>query len=141
MAVANGHLEILKFLKENLKEKFLDLANIENSSSNTPLHWCVLNNQKDCMTFLLETGVDANKKNEDEKTALDLAIEFGKEELVEGLAKKTKVKEEEKSEWKEAVDEHEKKNKEKEENNKNEDNEEEIIKEEVNKEEVKVESN
>lgn len=43
MAVANGHVDVLKYLSEKSNEVFNKLLNFSNAEDNTPLHWAVIN--------------------------------------------------------------------------------------------------
>lgn len=71
------------------------MLNVKNSFGNTPLHWATLNLQAESVKFLLGQEADTSVKNEDQQTALEIAIEANNEEMVEMIAKKTKIDEEE----------------------------------------------
>ena len=75
MASANGNIEVLKYLKEKIPDEFKEMINFKNSFGNTPLHWATLNQQKECLEFLLGENADTQLLNEDKQTALDIAIE------------------------------------------------------------------
>ena len=66
-AAANGHLECLKVLANNS----FDL-NIENEFGNTALHRAVKHNHIDIVKYLLEQKVDADRKNNNGETPLEL---------------------------------------------------------------------
>lgn len=55
MAAANGHTNILEALIQENK----NIMNEQNSDGNTPLHWAVINNQKEIVEILIKNEVDS----------------------------------------------------------------------------------
>lgn len=51
--------------------------NSEMCGSNTALHLCALYDKVECMKLLLRSGADANIRNSQNKTAMDIAQELG----------------------------------------------------------------
>lgn len=82
-AAEYGHVAMLKLLLEhgadincqNDSQVWLKLGHY--SKNTTPLMIAVINNHFESAKLLLEKGSDAYFKNEENKTALDLAIKFG----------------------------------------------------------------
>lgn len=75
-------LHIVDFLIQNMSNSALDKTtntpNVQEiSGSNTALHICALYDKVECMKLLLRSGADANIKNSQNKTAMDIAQEFG----------------------------------------------------------------
>lgn len=59
----------------------------------TPLHFCAAYDRRECMKLLLRSGADIEIKNSSNKTALDLAIENGRDvckEMLEQAMKREK---------------------------------------------------
>lgn len=54
MAAANGNVEFLKILREKQPEEYNAMLMQKNTEEYIPLHWAVLNQQKDTVNFLLE---------------------------------------------------------------------------------------
>lgn len=74
-------LEIIKLLCAHGANP--TLADIKKS---TPLHYAALNGHKDSLVYLLSLGVDANIKNTDNHTALNLASREDHKQCIEALA-------------------------------------------------------
>lgn len=52
-------------------------TNSEMYGSNTALHLCALYDKVECMKLLLRSGADANIRNSQNKTAMEIAQELG----------------------------------------------------------------
>ncbi|KAG0682082.1 hypothetical protein C6P40_004823 [Pichia californica] len=70
MASANGHIEVLKFLINLIKDKeeLKNILNFENDCGNTALHWASYNGHLEIVKLLCENGADPfirNKYNHD----------------------------------------------------------------------------
>lgn len=50
---------------------------LENYGSNTALHLCAMYDKVECMKLLLRSGANANLKNSQNKTPMDIAQEMG----------------------------------------------------------------
>jgi Arf-GAP/SH3 domain/ANK repeat/PH domain-containing protein len=78
------------FLIQNMSNSAIDKAtsppsSLENYGSNTALHLCAIYDKVECMKLLLRSGANANLKNSQNKTPMDIAQELGHhtcEELV-----------------------------------------------------------
>ncbi|XP_076261981.1 arfGAP domain of ASAP isoform X2 [Rhynchophorus ferrugineus] len=75
-------LHIVDFLIQNMSNSALDKTtnppNLQEiSGSNTALHLCALYDKVECMKLLLRSGADANIRNSQNKTAMDIAQELG----------------------------------------------------------------
>ncbi|KAL7718021.1 hypothetical protein QTN25_004716 [Entamoeba marina] len=81
-ATANNHLELLKYLLEFSTVK--DIINITNVSGSTALHWAVHSINEITVT-LLNAGADKSIQNSFGKTALQLAEEADKNDIVDLL--------------------------------------------------------
>uniref|UniRef100_T1KWX7 ArfGAP with SH3 domain, ANK repeat and PH domain-containing protein n=1 Tax=Tetranychus urticae TaxID=32264 RepID=T1KWX7_TETUR len=73
-------LHITDFLAQNNAD-----LNMKNRQGNTPLHYCVLHNQSECMKILLRCGANSLLKNNEGKTPLQLAKEKELPNLIELL--------------------------------------------------------
>ena len=83
-------------------EEYSEMLNTQNQFGNTPLHWAVMNYQTESVKFLLDENVKTDMLNMDHQTALDLALDQGDEQMVEMIAQKTVINEDEKQLMKEA---------------------------------------
>ena len=61
-------LPILEFLIQNSSN-----VNQQNIIGNTPLHYCVKENNADCLKLLLKAGADPDIKNEAHESPFDIA--------------------------------------------------------------------
>ena len=83
MAAPNGHLGVIKILKQHTAEdKWKTMLNQQNASGNTGLHWAVFSNKKEVVEYLLSEGADVEIKNSEGKNAFDLSLEFGLGEIM-----------------------------------------------------------
>jgi ankyrin repeat protein len=71
IASAAGHLNIVEFLL-NFKE-IKNMINVKNNIGDTPLHRAAFRGFSDIVKLLLQNGSDVTIKNNDNKTAADLA--------------------------------------------------------------------
>lgn len=83
VASEKGYFNIIEYL---LKEKKLNqfLEQMDNNS-NTSLHLATLNGHSSIVSLLLDHGADANVRNEDNTTALDLSCRKGFFEISKNL--------------------------------------------------------
>ena len=88
MSCANGHLNIVKYLIEELK---CDI-NAKNNSKSTPLHWASLNGKKDVVLYLLDKGADFEAINNNNKKASEVAYDNDFYEISEILLNKENEK-------------------------------------------------
>lgn len=75
-------LQIVDFLIQNMSNAALDKTTNppslpEMSGCDTALHLCALYDKAECMKLLLRSGADANIRNSQNKTPMDIAQEFG----------------------------------------------------------------
>jgi ankyrin repeat protein len=82
IALANGHLEIVKLLLE--KGAYV---NLKDKDGNTPLHVASINGQVQMVKLLIEKGADVNVKCTDNMAPLHIAISSVQEEIVKLLLK------------------------------------------------------
>ena len=80
-ASIEGNTLIIQKLLENETGK--QTINAQNSVGNTALMSAVYNRQHDTVALLVNNGADVNVKNNEGKTAFDMAIEFDKPALIE----------------------------------------------------------
>lgn len=78
-----GHTEIVALLIS----KGVDVNLPRTRGSRTPLHQAAISGHADIVKLLVAQGAELNRKDEDGKTALDLAKEFGYPSVVEVLRK------------------------------------------------------
>jgi Arf-GAP with SH3 domain, ANK repeat and PH domain-containing protein len=85
-------LHIVDFLIQNMSPQGLNKqTNPQPNTSTgddgkmTPLHFCAAYDRRECMKLLLRSGADIDIKNSSNKTALDLAMENGREVCKEML--------------------------------------------------------
>ncbi|KAH9823324.1 hypothetical protein DFH28DRAFT_1078338 [Melampsora americana] len=52
MATANGHLEVVKYLLDHLKDKQLLLRPNHSPAKNTPLHWAAMNHHLEILKLI-----------------------------------------------------------------------------------------
>lgn len=91
-------LHIVDFLIQNMSNSALDKttnppAIPEISGCNTALHLCALYDKAECMKLLLRSGADANIRNSQNKTPMDIAQELGNntcQELLQNAANRLK---------------------------------------------------
>ncbi|KAK6538891.1 hypothetical protein TWF694_010448 [Orbilia ellipsospora] len=82
-AAAAGHLAVVKILLRENEEKVINIQDTEDGR--TALHEAAEAGHKDIVAALLEKGADRTIKNEYDETALDLAVENGKDDVVKVL--------------------------------------------------------
>nr|CAH7733807.1 unnamed protein product [Callosobruchus chinensis] len=91
-------LHIVDFLIQNMSNSAIDKptnapAVPEMSGCNTALHLCAIYDKVECMKLLLRSGADANLRNSQNKTAMDIAQELGNtacQELLQNAANRLK---------------------------------------------------
>lgn len=81
MASANGHVDMVKFLINELK---CDI-NIINNSGSSALSWAALNGQKEVVSILIKNGANVNTKNNLGKTPSEEAYDSGFYDISEML--------------------------------------------------------
>lgn len=74
-------LHIVDFLIQNMSNSALDRTtnpptHPEIIGSNTALHLCAMYDKVECMKLLLRSGADANIRNSQNKTPMDIAQEY-----------------------------------------------------------------
>ncbi|XP_063929317.1 arfGAP with SH3 domain, ANK repeat and PH domain-containing protein isoform X2 [Zophobas morio] len=79
---AGRTLHIVDFLIQNMSSSAIDKTTnpppgLENCGSNTALHLCAIYDKVECMKLLLRSGANANLKNSQNKTPMDIAQELG----------------------------------------------------------------
>ncbi len=85
MAAQGFDVECLEKLYKNEKRPMNNLLNEVDFKGETPLFWAVRAGEFDNCAFLIEEGADINIRNNEGKTAYDLAVELGYEEYAEKL--------------------------------------------------------
>lgn len=104
MAAANGHLEVVKYIMEQVKQSADAGAvgryvNLQNKTGNTALHWATLNGKLDVVQYLCdECDADPFVKNEFGHDPIFEAENNGKEEVENYFLKKFDVEPESESE-------------------------------------------
>ncbi|KAJ8940144.1 hypothetical protein NQ314_010811 [Rhamnusium bicolor] len=91
-------LHIVDFLIQNMSNSAIDRPTnpppvSEICGSNTALHLCALYDKVECMKLLLRSGADANLRNSQNKTPMDIAQEMGNntcQELLQNAANRLK---------------------------------------------------
>lgn len=91
-------LHIVDFLIQNMSNSAIDKATNPPTindicGSNTALHLCALYDKVECMKLLLRSGADANLRNSQNKTPMDIAHELGHntcQELLQNAANRLK---------------------------------------------------
>ncbi|XP_018578890.1 arfGAP with SH3 domain, ANK repeat and PH domain-containing protein isoform X2 [Anoplophora glabripennis] len=91
-------LHIVDFLIQNMSNSAIDKPTnppsvAEICGSNTALHLCALYDKVECMKLLLRSGADANLRNSQNKTPMDIAQEMGNnscQELLQNAANRLK---------------------------------------------------
>ncbi|GAO49213.1 ankyrin [Saitoella complicata NRRL Y-17804] len=92
MAAANGHVDIVNALIQEIADK--SLLNIQNERGNTPLHWSCLLGHLPVVQVLIKAGADFSSKNDMSRTPIWEAQANDKEEVVDWMLQNTEVKEE-----------------------------------------------
>ncbi|KAJ8984518.1 hypothetical protein NQ317_010989 [Molorchus minor] len=95
---AGRTLHIVDFLIQNMSNSAIDKQTNpptvpEICGSNTALHLCALYDKVECMKLLLRSGANANLRNSQNKTPMDLAVEMGNnscQELLQNAANRLK---------------------------------------------------
>jgi len=77
LAILNKNLEVVKYLVDH--GAFLNIQ--ENTLNNSELHLAAMMGCRDIGEFLINSGADVNLKNNDGKTAFDLAWYYGHSEM------------------------------------------------------------
>ncbi|KAL3230820.1 Ankyrin repeat-containing protein YAR1 [Nakaseomyces bracarensis] len=107
MAAANGHLEVVKYIWESVKENYSadetkEYVNKQNGTGNTALHWATLNGKLDVVEYLCdECDADPFMKNEFGHDSIFEAENNGREEVENYFLKKYDVEPESESEGEE----------------------------------------
>ncbi|KAI9365828.1 ankyrin repeat-containing domain protein [Pilaira anomala] len=86
MASANNHLDIVKFIIEQLstlESEKLALINTKNDEGNTPLHWAALNGNYEVVEALVSNGADCKIKNNMNRTPIYEAQQRSHEKIAE----------------------------------------------------------
>lgn len=97
MAAANGHLDVVKFILESVKENYTEdeakkYINEQNSTGNTALHWAALNGKLDVVEYLCDKcDADPFIKNEFGHDSIFEAENNGREEVENYFLKKYDV--------------------------------------------------
>lgn len=72
--LANHLGVLLKYMNNNLNyNEIINILSAKNVSGNTPIHLCILHNQKTCLLMLSRLKISHSIQNESGDTALDLA--------------------------------------------------------------------
>ncbi|CAH0562574.1 unnamed protein product [Brassicogethes aeneus] len=95
---AGRSLHIVDFLIQNMSNSSIDKPtspplSSDSSGSNTALHLCALYDAVECMKLLLRSGADANVRNSQNKTPMDIAQDLGHntcQELLQNAANRLK---------------------------------------------------
>ena len=87
-----------KWLEEGLDTKLIDI-NYQNNKNDTFLMVCLKRNKYDAALWLLKMGADPTIKNNEYKTAIDIAIEKSKTDIVEQLIQHEKLNVNQKDEY------------------------------------------
>lgn len=82
LAAANGCIEVVRLLLESGAD-----FNASNAAGNTALHWAALTNQLAVVKTLCEGGADPLRKNAQETLPVELAANYGHEEIIAFLVK------------------------------------------------------
>lgn len=77
--------EYLEILYKNEKHPMYGLLNEKDVNGETPLFYAVRTNNSGNCEFLINEGADINIRNNEEKSAHDIAVELGYEECIEIL--------------------------------------------------------
>ncbi|KAG2231288.1 ankyrin repeat-containing domain protein [Thamnidium elegans] len=87
MASANNHLDIVKFIVEQLstleESEKLTLINTKNEEGNTPLHWAALNGNYEVVEALVTNGGDCKIRNNMNRTPIYEAQQRSHEKIAE----------------------------------------------------------
>ncbi|KAI8927037.1 ankyrin repeat-containing domain protein [Entophlyctis helioformis] len=101
MAAANGHVSVLEYLVSGLTtvtalstsiepvsaDAQKAAVNVQNDEGSTPLHWASLNGHLDAVNLLLAHGARATLRNKAGKSAVTVAAQADKAEIVDVLLK------------------------------------------------------
>ena len=80
IAVSRGYFDIAKYLLE----KGSNINNLDKDNE-TPIMYCAYNGNINILNLLLQYEPDLKIKNKDGKTALDIAIEKGDQQIIKIL--------------------------------------------------------
>ncbi|KAF1744421.1 hypothetical protein MXB_547 [Myxobolus squamalis] len=84
--LTNHLVVILKYARNNMDKKDLeDLISSQNIAGNTPIHLCVLENQKSCLEQLMKSKASLEQKNRSGFTSIDLAEKAGEWDIIRML--------------------------------------------------------
>lgn len=85
MASANNHLDIVKYIVEQLAtlDNKVELVNTKNEEGNTPLHWAALNGNLEVVEVLVNNGGDCKIKNNVNRTPIYEAQQRNHEKIAE----------------------------------------------------------
>jgi ankyrin repeat protein len=84
VAAQNNSIKCLEVLL-SVDNGLIKVRNSSNLTNDTPLHFACNLNAKDCAAALVRAGVEWGVKNNDGRSALDLAIDFGHNATVNAM--------------------------------------------------------
>ncbi|XP_063695735.1 ankyrin repeat domain-containing protein 27-like [Culicoides brevitarsis] len=85
-----SHKQVTNANNNNVKSTALDL-NVQNPDGNTPLHLAAIHGNLNLAKSLLENGADTTILNKKHQTALHVAIECGRYQIIKAILKLSKV--------------------------------------------------